>query len=274
MPSALSALPWAGRLVMAATVLMATAQAESNLPRGVGTLLSGIGIAGFLATRRGWGLLSVVSVCLGLQVLCVFYLESAFHSYFPFLVLASLLALPSRARTDDLDLDLSWYEREVRRLFWKHDPQKAHLVDQLLLDNRGKELAFLRSLRKEYGEADDTVKDLLLHGAKDADDEDNPSTSKVYADIRALVRQRDAQHIHLLDNVLSRYKGRERELMAQLCRDYRVALPRYCLAEEGRGERGEYKPWVVKDDKVLEEERLRAREAVERNLLSVQARGR
>jgi len=267
--SALNALPWAGRVVTTALVLLVTAQAESNLPRGVGTMLSGVGVAGYLAFRRGWGLLSVVSICLGLQVLCVFYLESAFHSYFPFLALASLLALPSRARSYGDELDLSWYEREVRRLFWKHDPQKAHLVDQLLLDNRGKEVAFLRSLRKEYGEADDFVP-----GAQDTEDEDNPSTSKVCADIRALVRKKDSQHMHLLDTVLARYLGRERELMAQLCRDYRIALPKYCLAGEGRGERGEYKPWVVKDDKVLEEERIRAKEAVQRNLKTVQARGR
>jgi hypothetical protein len=99
-----------------------------------------------------------------------------------------------------------------------------------------------------------------------------PTLELICSDISKLVHEKDAKNVKHLPAVLQRYQGRERELLAELCRDYKTALPAYLAAAPISATRGQYKPWTLEGDKVLEEEKLKAREAVRKNLGAVSAR--
>jgi len=282
-------VPLGLRLGHALLVLLVAMQVEANAPR-LGALVGGAYVYVWLmfASNR----LVTPSLLLALQILVLYYysngetltgdsgLDKA-GLYSPFLALLAMVLLPAADSGDDRPL-MAAYEREIRELFWKHDNARVHLVDQLLRENRGREQELLSSLRREYGEPDDPVKDALLRdlarsgsggggGGGGSSPVPQPSVEQIRLDIARLVQRHDQQHMPKLDRVLEKYAGRERELLLALCQDYKAPLPPYLAAAPPPTTYGKYKPWTLEEDRVLEEERLKAREAVRRNLGQVNA---
>ena len=263
-------VPIAIRASGAVVLALAAMQLEASQPR-VGFLVGGSAAYVYLMLVRNR--LVVPSVLLAALFYTLFGIEDkggrSLHPYAPFALLMIWLLLPGR-EVDEvslMSLTRKPYEVEIRKMFWKHDPNKVHLVDQLLADNKGNERAFLRSLRREYGEPDDGNDEPVGKNA-------GVSTSKVREDIVRLVKQKDSKNLKHCDAVLERYAGRELELLATLCKDYKVPRETYhylTLAPPAET-LGQYKPWDSAADILLSEERLKAKEAVRRGVAQVSQR--
>ena len=258
-------IPLLLRLASAIIYTLAAIQAESSLPN-YGCPLMAAALFAYLWNVRGFWL--VPSLCMAGQLCCLHfdYLDNGrFLSFFPFLLMVLLLLLDAQ-QVNDTEPDFGKCESEIRQIFWKHDPAKLHLVDQMLKDSRGRELGLLRDLRKEYNLPDETISDVYRKGYQDEPEE--ATVAQIRQEIINLVRLKDPSKERLVDKIMAANRGRERILVEDLFREYNVALPSY-LAASQKQQRGSYKPWALQPERVLEEEKLRAREAVARNLSTV-----
>lgn len=252
------------RVAAAGAVVLAAIQAESSLP-GFGCLSISVCVYFYLFFVRYFWV--VPSLCVAAQVLCLHYnyLEQGrILSYVPFLLNAFLVLLDTKS-VNDTEPTFGKCEREIRQIFWRHNPAELHRVDQMLKDNKGKELALLHQCRRYFNLPDDTVGDVLGRGLQD--DPVEPSVEEIRKMIVDMLRLKDPSKERYVDKLMTDYRGRERQLVEELFREYRVSLPpRLATASS---QRGSYEPWVLQQERVLEEEKIRAREAVSRNLSSV-----
>lgn len=254
------------RASASAAVVLAAIQAESSLP-GYGCLCMSAALYIYLLFVRNFWV--VPSLCSAVQALCLYYnyLEQGrILSYLPFLLNALLLLLDAQS-ANDTEPAYGKCEREIRQIFWRHNPAELHRVDQMLRDNKGKELALLHQCRRYFNLPDETVTDVLGRGLQD--DPAVPSVEEIRKMIVDMLRLKDPSKERYVDKLMTDYRGRERQLIEELFREYRVSLPPRLAS---RGQRGNYEPWILQQERVLEEEKIRAREAVSRNLSSVGGR--
>lgn len=112
----------------------------------------------------------------------------------PFLGLCFYLYFIIDQNDNNLELKLKPYEKEIRQLLWKYNPQILHTVDDLLIRHRWYEKELYHNLKVKYEILDTSKNDFqrgnISNTTFDLPETDENNIKKVVLDARSAIRQR------------------------------------------------------------------------------------